>query len=177
MYNNAIEWSRFRDDCFLVLSLDVVSVEGLRESCNSAHATLKFKLESSPFSFRSLIRRCFAEGTVFWLFGLIVSLRMRSSSSTISPVILRLYSAAWCGANYCDWFVIARPRRISFVILPYSAINYWPGAILRPWFGMQLVLSNTRRTGPCSCKQAGLVPPVINLCASCRTSHKFHRDG
>jgi hypothetical protein len=50
MFDSAIGWSRFRDDCFMILSLEVSSVENLLEKCNAAHPTLKFKIESSSRS-------------------------------------------------------------------------------------------------------------------------------
>jgi hypothetical protein len=50
MYDNTFRWMRFRDDCFMQFSLDTSDVAAFLESCNSAHETLKFKLEASSVS-------------------------------------------------------------------------------------------------------------------------------
>jgi hypothetical protein len=50
MYDNTIRWVRFRDDCFMILPLDVSDVAAFVDTCNSAHETLKFKFESSKAS-------------------------------------------------------------------------------------------------------------------------------
>jgi hypothetical protein len=47
MYDNAIHWSRFRDDCFLLFQGDRGNLDTFLTICNSAHETLKFKWEIS----------------------------------------------------------------------------------------------------------------------------------
>jgi hypothetical protein len=50
MYDNAIHWMRYRDDCFLFLSPNTATIAGFVDTCNSVHPTLKFKHESSSVS-------------------------------------------------------------------------------------------------------------------------------
>jgi hypothetical protein len=46
-YDAAIEWSRYRDDCFLIFNGLRADLERFLTGCNNAHETLKFKYEIS----------------------------------------------------------------------------------------------------------------------------------
>jgi hypothetical protein len=50
MYDDAIRWSRFRDDCFLCFRGTREQLDSFLAQCNEAHDTLKFKFEISDTS-------------------------------------------------------------------------------------------------------------------------------